>query len=244
MKTMQILTPRSQRKHEHRSKPATLVHVDRATHKIVGRGVVFEQISLRIRAGETWVIFSTNGEGGSRLLRCISGLEDIDEGSIKIKAHVSWLMGHPNGINNALSAAENSRFLAGVFGNRKTRAEELEVIQSLSGLAEQAWKEPLKNLKSLQKLSFRLAVSMAFDFDLYIIDPSVFRPLRQTTFWSKKWEKVLGSRFTNRAILTCGEDEMGIANKCQKAVVIDRGKVVAKGPTELCRAFLKKQQVR
>ncbi|AAO35916.1 methionine ABC transporter ATP-binding protein [Clostridium tetani] len=52
--------------------------------KIFGDTKVLENISLDIKEGEVFGIIGRSGAGKSTLLRCLNGLENYDEGSIKV----------------------------------------------------------------------------------------------------------------------------------------------------------------
>ena len=51
-------------------------------HKVFGSHVVIKDLSLTVRKGEVIVIIGPSGCGKSTFLRCINGLEDIQEGRI------------------------------------------------------------------------------------------------------------------------------------------------------------------
>src|SRR5262245_48556359 len=58
-----------------------------ALAKSYGDVPVFEQVSLRIAAGEFVVLIGESGVGKSTLLNCIAGLEDADHGDIVFRGH-------------------------------------------------------------------------------------------------------------------------------------------------------------
>ncbi len=56
--------------------------------KSFGKNDIFKDLNLTIDKGETVVVVGRSGEGKTTLLRCITGLEKCDDGSIKINDKV------------------------------------------------------------------------------------------------------------------------------------------------------------
>lgn len=56
--------------------------------KRFGDHVVLDRISLRIGPGETVALIGPSGGGKSTLLRCLNGLNPIDEGEVRVGDHV------------------------------------------------------------------------------------------------------------------------------------------------------------
>src|SRR3712207_7189083 len=59
----------------------------RAVRKSFGDNVVLDGIDLRIARGEAIVVAGPSGSGKSTMLRCINGLETIDQGTITFNGH-------------------------------------------------------------------------------------------------------------------------------------------------------------
>lgn len=52
--------------------------------KYYGKELVINNVSLEIKKGEIYAIVGHSGAGKSTLLRCINGLENYQEGSLKV----------------------------------------------------------------------------------------------------------------------------------------------------------------
>lgn len=52
--------------------------------KYYGKELVINDVSLEIKKGEIYAIVGHSGAGKSTLLRCINGLENYQEGSLKV----------------------------------------------------------------------------------------------------------------------------------------------------------------
>ena len=53
--------------------------------KFYGKTCVIDDVSLEVKQGEIFAIVGHSGAGKSTLLRCINGLEDYQEGSLKVE---------------------------------------------------------------------------------------------------------------------------------------------------------------
>ena len=63
-----------------------LIEIERV-HKRYGTNVILQDVSLAIRGGETVALVGPSGGGKSTLLRCINGLNSLDDGEIRVGPH-------------------------------------------------------------------------------------------------------------------------------------------------------------
>ncbi|ACQ52751.1 amino acid ABC transporter ATP-binding protein [Clostridium botulinum] len=56
--------------------------------KTFGRLMVFKDLNLKIKKGEVVVIIGSSGSGKSTFLRCLNGLEEINDGIIEIEGKI------------------------------------------------------------------------------------------------------------------------------------------------------------
>lgn len=242
MAVLDALTPRTRRRHAHRSKPPTLVYLDRVSLAQPEGKPLLQNLSLRIRGGERWQVFCDDRRGRASLLQCVAGLLPPSSGAVTIRGHVSWPLGQVSGLSNKLSCAENSRFLAGIYGQPGRREEHLALIRQLCDFSTEQWCKPLNQINGPSKQRFRLALSLAFDFDLYVLDPAAFRSLRREGGWSEPWQTTLERRLRERAVISLGPDDLGVGALCRKGLVLRQGRVLAKGSLECCQALLAEPQ--
>lgn len=238
MSALNALTPRTRRRHAHHTKPPILVSLQKVSLRDDPKHPVLEELSFRIRAGERWQVFCDDRRLRTRLLQCVAGLLPPASGTVTILGHVSWPLGQVAGLSNRLSCAENSRFLAGIYGQLGRKEEHLDLVRQLCDFSTEQWSEPLKHLDGSSRQRFRLALSLAFDFDLYVLDPSAFRSLSRHGSWTEAWQATLDRRLRERAVITLGPDELGVGDLCRKGLVLERGRLLVKGSLERCHALL------
>lgn len=110
-----------------------------------------------------------NGAGKSTLLRLIGGIDQPTRGHIERRCRVSWPMGRGGGLQNALSGRQNAKFVCRIHGHEDDMHERIEEIQQFAALG-RSFDEPVKTYSSGMKSRLQFALSLAFDFDVYISD--------------------------------------------------------------------------
>jgi len=238
MAVLHVLTPRTGRRHLHRTKPPSLVHLERATKLAPSGKAAFEDLSLRIRAGQRWVVFSQELHTRSALLQCVAGLQQPERGAVTIRGHVSWPLGQVPGLSRKLSCAENSRFLLGIYGQRGQLEVELALVQELMDLSQAEWGEPLGHHSVGIRNRFKLALSLACDFDLYVIGAKALLAARRSPGWTAPWQTLLERRLQTRAVLSSGVQPLAGLEAGSRGLVLAEGKLVMRGALADCQAYL------
>lgn len=75
-----------------------------------------EGVSFRLDPGKALILRGPNGIGKTTLLRCVAGLQPPVHGRIEMADDAVAYAAHADGLKGALSAVENLRFWASVFG--------------------------------------------------------------------------------------------------------------------------------
>ena len=80
------------------------------------RKVILDRVSFRVELGRSLGILAPNGTGKTTLINMMSGLEKPDEGEIYRGCRISFPLGFMGGVINRLSANENARYIARLYG--------------------------------------------------------------------------------------------------------------------------------
>ena len=97
---------------------AMLLRLDKVA-KFYGRRTVFKGVSLTLEEGRILLLCGANGAGKSTLLKIMAGLLRPDAGRVECALTANGrlgYMGHQTFIYPAMSALENLRFWAGMYG--------------------------------------------------------------------------------------------------------------------------------
>jgi capsular polysaccharide transport system ATP-binding protein len=112
-------------------------------------------------------IMGKNGAGKSTMMRLMAGIEPPDLGHVYRTTRVSWPLGFAGGFNGSMTGIENIRFVSRIYGQDTEK-----VIDYVTEFAElgSSLRLPIKTYSSGMKARLAFGLSMAIDFDVYLID--------------------------------------------------------------------------
>lgn len=144
-----------------------LKHITKSYKTPFGPNVVLDDISVLIPTGESIGILGQNGAGKSTMMRIIGGAEMPDSGTIIREGKVSWPIGFAGGFNPSLTGEDNCKFVARIYGQDIDR-----VIDETREFAEvgRYFYMPVRTYSSGMKARVAFGLSMAIDFDVYLVD--------------------------------------------------------------------------
>lgn len=130
---------------------------------------ILQGVNLTIPRTVNVGLIGGNGAGKSTLLRIIAGIDQPNRGRVERRCSVSWPMGFGGGLQGSLTGRQNAKFVCRVHGHQDDIPDRLAFIQDFAQIGE-AFDEPVKTYSSGMKSRLQFALSMAFDFDVYISD--------------------------------------------------------------------------
>ena len=194
------------------------VHKRYKTDHGMGRWVL-QGISLTIPANTNVGLIGVNGAGKSTLLRIIGGMDFPNKGRVVRQCRVSWPMGQ-GGLEATLTGRQNAKFVCRVHGHQDDLPDRLAFVQDFSELG-RAFDEPIKTYSSGMRARLQFALSLAFDFDVYISD-------EVTAAGDASFRKKTAAAFkemTGRAgLIMVAHDESTLKQFCQAGIWIVDGK--------------------
>ena len=110
-----------------------------------------------------------NGAGKSTLLRLIGGIDTPTRGRIERRCRVSWPMGYGGGLQGSLTGRQNAKFVCRIHGHDEDMQDRLAFIADFADIGSY-FEQPVKTYSSGMKSRLQFAMSMAFNFDVYISD--------------------------------------------------------------------------
>lgn len=180
---------------------------------------VLQGVNLTIASKVNVGLIGGNGAGKSTLLRIIGGIDHPNKGRIERHCRLSWPMGQ-GGVEPTLTGRQNAKFVCRVHGHQDDIADRLAFILDFSGLGE-AFDEPVSTYSSGMRSRLQFALSLAFDFDIYISDEvtaagdAAFR------------KKAVGAfkAMANRAgLIMVAHDEKTLLQFCQAGIFLHQGR--------------------
>jgi capsular polysaccharide transport system ATP-binding protein len=171
----------------------------------MGPNVVLDGISIAFPPRESIGILGRNGAGKSTLLRIIGGVERPDSGEVVRTGRVSWPIGFAGGFNPTLSGEENCRFVARIYGENTDR-----VVGSARDFAELGnyFCMPVRTYSSGMRARLAFGLSMAIDFDVYLVDEVT---------------AVGDEQFQEKSVIIVSHNLTTIRSYCTRCAVLRRG---------------------
>lgn len=142
-------------------------------HHRGGRRTVFRDLSFVVPPGRNIALIGRNGAGKSTLMRLLGGIDVPDRGHIITDKKISWPVGLSGGFQGSLTGRENVKFVSrvqGMHGDDMRR-----VVRSVEEFAEigEYFDLPVKTYSSGMRGRVAFGLSLAFDFDYYLVDEAM-----------------------------------------------------------------------
>ncbi|RMH47197.1 MAG: ATP-binding cassette domain-containing protein [Alphaproteobacteria bacterium] len=185
-----------------------------------GRKIVLDRASFRIEEGVNLGILAPNGTGKTTLINMMAGLEQPDEGRIIREGRVSFPLGHRGGVEGSLSAAENARFLARLYGHDPDRVEAF--LRWLTDLGDY-FDMPVSTYSAGMRQRLTMGLMLAMPFDLYLIDEGL--PSAADVGFLRRVRPVLRERLAAATLVIVSHDARIIEALCHRAGVLRDGRL-------------------
>ncbi|SHI07542.1 ABC transporter ATP-binding protein [Marivita hallyeonensis] len=132
-----------------------------------GGAPVAQGVSAVFPRGRATALLGANGAGKSSLLAMIAGTLRPDAGRVVRQGTVSWPVGFAGAFHPDLTGAQNTRFVARVYGVDSGAL--LSFVRDVSGL-DRAMGQPVRRYSSGMRARLGFALSMGIPFDMYLVD--------------------------------------------------------------------------
>lgn len=203
-----------------------LRHVTKIYQTSSGANVVLSDLSLELPARESIGVLGSNGAGKSTLLRIISNAEAPTAGEVIHHGRVSWPIGFAGGFNGSLTGEENCRFVARIYG------QDVDwVVEQTYAFAEigRYFYEPVRTYSSGMRARVAFGLSMAIDFDLYLVDEVT--AVGDKAF-RRKCHAAFAARRERAGLLMVSHDMATLSEYCDRCILLHKGTASIYGSVE------------
>src|SRR5712675_1923713 len=190
---------------------------------------VLNDISFELKKGETLGIIGHNGAGKSTMLKHLSGIMEPTRGNIEVNGRLSALIEVGAGFHPDLTGRENV-FLNGVILGM-SRAEvkrKFDEIVEFAGL-EEFIDTPVKRYSSGMFARLGFSVAAHLEPDILVIDEVL--SVGDFLFQQKSLQKMREIARGGATVIFVSHNLKAVADLCSRTVLLDRGTIVADGPT-------------
>lgn len=186
-----------------------------------GRHYVFKDLNAILPANKSVALLGKNGAGKSTLLRVIGGIDYADSGKVITNQTISWPVALSGGFQGSLTARQNVRFVARLYVNSYEEVE--HVVNFVEEFAEigKYFDMPMKSYSSGMRSRIGFGLSMAFNFDYYLLDEA--GAVGDASF-RKKSQALLDELKETSNIIMVSHDLKDLTRNCDVAFLVRDGK--------------------
>ena len=184
-------------------------------------------VRFDVAPGEVFGIVGRNGSGKSTLMKCLAGIYQADAGEMWLRGRMAPFIELGVGFNPDLTAHDNVLINAVMLGltpdEARARYDSILEFAELGEFAELK----LKNYSSGMQVRLAFSVMVHVDADLLLIDEVL--AVGDAAFQQKCFDVLQRSRDAGRTILLVTHDMHQVQRFCDRALLLERGEVVALG---------------
>ncbi|MCG3267684.1 ABC transporter ATP-binding protein [Yoonia sp. I 8.24] len=196
------------------------------------RKVILDDLSFVFPENRNVAIMGKNGAGKSTMMRLLAGSEPPTSGHVYRSLRVSWPLGFAGGFNGSMTGLENIRFVSRIYGQDTER-----VVTYVKEFAElgPSLRLPIKTYSSGMKARLAFGLSMAINFQVYLIDE--ITAVGDETF-RKKSRAVFQEKLKSSQIIMVSHSAATIQEYCDCGLLLNAGGVTFYDEvTELITAY-------
>ncbi|SCM76456.1 Polysialic acid transport ATP-binding protein KpsT [uncultured Pleomorphomonas sp.] len=198
--------------------------------------VILDRVSFSFPEGRNVAIMGRNGAGKSTLMRLLAGAEQPDSGRVLRSLRVSWPLGFAGGFNGSMTGMENVRFVARVYG-QDTEAV-IDYVRDFSELG-RSLDLPIRTYSSGMKARLAFGLSMAIDFDCYLIDE--ITAVGDERF-KRKSQAIFKEKLSNSRVIMISHSIGAIREYCDCGILLESERIIFfDTANQLISAYIKLQ---
>lgn len=185
--------------------------------------LILDNLNLTINRGEKIGLIGSNGSGKSTLLKLICGILRPTTGTVIVRGNIAPLIELGAGFDEELSVFDNIVLYGVMLGfSRQEMQQRAKLIIEFAELEEYSL-VPVKSLSSGMKARLGFAIATDVEPDILILDEVL--SVGDERFKNKCEAKMEQFWQTGITILLVSHSMDLIAETCDKAIWLDRGKI-------------------
>ena len=185
------------------------------------RKIILDRVSAHFEPGFSYGLLGVNGAGKSTTMRLLSGTELPDAGRIVKSVRVSWPLGFGAGFHPNMSGRDNVKFVARAYGQDEKRVSRF--VDEFAELGDYMG-EPVKNYSSGMAARLAFGLSMAIEFDVYLVDE--ITSVGDARF-QRRCREAFEARRRTADVIMISHDMGTIKNYCDRGMVLVDGRLLA-----------------
>jgi lipopolysaccharide transport system ATP-binding protein len=187
-------------------------------------------LSLNVQRGEVLGIIGRNGAGKSTLLKILSRITEPTTGQAVLKGRVASLLEVGTGFHPELSGRDNIFLNGALLGMKKNeivrKFDEIVEFAEVSGFID----TPVKRYSSGMYVRLAFAVAAHLEPEILIVDEVL--AVGDLNFQKKCIGKMGDVAKHGRTVLVVSHNMASVLSLCQRAVLLDGGRIINSGGVE------------
>jgi capsular polysaccharide transport system ATP-binding protein len=179
---------------------------------------VITDVSFSVAPGQKLAVLGRNGAGKSTLIRLLAGMEVPTYGKIDRQMSVSWPVGLSGGVGGSMTGHDNIRFICRLYD--KPFQLMREYVDDFAELGK-FLAEPVRTYSAGMRARLNFALSLAIDFDCYLIDEII--SVGDQRFQRRSHEELFEKR-ADRSLILASHVPNVVKEYCSCALVMHRGR--------------------
>ena len=181
--------------------------------------IILDDLSFAFPENRNVAIMGKNGAGKSTMMRLLAGSEPPTTGHVYRSLNVSWPLGFAGGFNGSMTGIENIRFVSRIYGQDTERV--IDYVKDFAELGP-SLRLPIKTYSSGMKARLAFGLSMAINFQVYLIDE--ITAVGDQTF-RKKSNAVFHEKLQSSQIIMVSHSAATIKEYCDCGLLLNDGGV-------------------
>jgi len=204
-------------------------HPEYYTHENLEEFWALKDIDLEVKVGDRLGIIGRNGAGKTTLLKVLSQITEPTAGKINIKGRVASLLEVGTGFHPELTGRENIYLNGAILGMTRSEIKrKFDEIVDFAGV-EHFLDTPVKRFSSGMAVRLGFSVAAHLEPEILVVDEVL--AVGDVSFQKKCIGKMDSVAKEGRTILFVSHQMQAIANLCNRAILLDRGKISHHGDT-------------
>ena len=199
--------------------------------------VALDDVTLRVRRGESLGIIGPNGSGKSTTLRVMARITQPTSGEVSVRGRISALLELGSGFHPQITGRENAILNAVLLGLTLQEARDIlpQVIE-FSEL-EEFIDQPMRTYSS--GMFFRLGFSVAVHVQPEILLIDEVLAVGDAAFQKKCMEHIHSLRQRGVTLVLVTHDMMSMPKFCDRGILLERGRITDEGkPQQVVHNYL------
>jgi len=191
---------------------------------------VLRDISFEVPKGQSLGIIGINGAGKSTLLKMLTGTTQPTAGSIVIDGQVAALLELGMGFHPDFTGRQNAYMSGQLLGLTIDQIDQLmPEIEAFAGIGEYI-DQPVRIYSSGMQVRLAFSIATAVRPDILIVDEAL--SVGDIEFQHRSFDRIRRYQAMGTTLLFVSHDKQLITSICDRAILLDGGKVAFAGDPE------------